>query len=85
MHSRLLTFATRLLKRFVHTGISFVYNIPSLRWLARCVADLIPDKIYHAVVSFGVPKATSTESICVVPESAEWILRALDRHFGGPH
>lgn len=85
MHSRPLILATRLLKRFVHAGISFVYNIPSLRWLARHVGGLIPDKIYHAVVSFGVPKAVSEESIRAVPESAEWILRALDHHFGNPH
>ena len=85
MHSRPLSFVTHLLKRFVRTGISLVYNIPSLRWLARRVARLIPDKIYHAILSFGVPKAISTESTRAVPESAEWILRALDRHFGGLH
>jgi hypothetical protein len=85
MHTQPLIFATRLLKRSVRTVIGFVYNIPSIRWLARRVAQVIPDKIYRAILHFGVPKAIRSESSRAVPESAEWILRALDRRFIGRH
>ncbi len=71
-------------KLFIRTGINIVYNIPPLRRLARIVVRWIPDRIYRATLSFGKHKSICAESRCV-SENAEWILRALDRHSGGPH
>ena len=85
MQTRPLTAAILLLKHSVRTVIGFVYSIPFLRWIARCMAQLIPDKTYRAILHFGVPKTIRSESSRAVPESAEWILRAFDRRFTGRH
>ena len=85
MHTRPFMISKRLLKLSVRAVIGFVYDIPSLRWLARCVAQVVPEKIYRSILYFGVPKAIRSESSRAVPESAEWILRALDRRFIGRH